>query len=58
MTTLSALLIDTLVLAQAPGAPPNNVQFAPSSAWMIDAGVFVLLAAGAVFAVCKGSARN
>lgn len=58
MTMLSSLLFGTLVLAQAPTAPANNVQFAPSSAWMVDAGVFVLLAAGAVFAVCKGSARN
>jgi len=58
MTTLSSLLIGAVVLAQAPTTPANNVQLAPSSAWMVDAGVFVLLVAGAVFAVCKGSARN
>lgn len=58
MTMWSSLLIGTLLLAQAPTAPSNNVTVAPSSSWMIDAGVFVLLAAGAVFAVCKGSARN
>ena len=56
--TLSVCSVSSLWAQGSQGAGGAVIQAAPSSTWMIDAGLFVVLAAAAVFAVCRSSQRG